>query len=176
MIKMQKITIKLLALALCLALVLSLAACGGSGNSSTAGSGSSTVSTPEEPSSAADTSDDEQSSSGLMSTVEEFLQTDEFATMYDEMKESVKDSGMSIEVTGEGSMMIYRFTYDNFDELGVEPEVLGAALEEAADELEESMSSVASALATLGIPDPVVRVIYDTPDGTELLSRDFTAN
>ncbi len=173
---MQKTTIKLLALALCLTLVLSLAACGGSGNSSTAGSGSSTVSTPEEPSSAADTSDDEQSSSGLMSTVEEFLQTDEFATMYDEMKESVKDSGMSIEVTGEGSMMIYRFTYDNFDELGVEPEVLGAALEEAADELEESMCSVASALATLGIPDPVVRVIYDTPDGTELLSRDFTAN
>lgn len=190
---MKKNLIRLAASVLGAACVLSLAACGGTGGSeagnssaapasSTASASSSTVSTVESSEASGSISGMVSSAAegaavtGKFASVEEFVNSDLVQSQMETMKSSVEDSGMNIDVTGEGDKLIYTFTYGDLGELDDDTKsTMASALESALETQASTFESVASSLkAAVEAENPVVVVRYMTNDGEELYSQEFT--
>ncbi len=182
---MKRNLIRLAAAALSAACLLSLSACSGKnddkGSSSSAsassaatssgvsGLGSSSAGTPA--SSAA-----ELAASGKFATVEEFVNSDVMQSQFESMKSSLEgDSGVTVDLTGEGNKLVYIFTYVDLDDVE-DIDALSEALEASIDQLASTFQGVAAALKdAVEEENPVVVVRYAAPDGTLLLDHEFTA-
>ncbi len=182
---MKKNLIRLAAAALSAACLLSLSACGGkkdgqSSSSSTPASSaavSSTVSEPE--SSVASTpasSTAGLTASGKFATVEEFVNSDVMQSQFESMKSALEgDSGVTVDLTGEGNKLVYTFTYADLDDVE-DMDALSEALEASVEEMASTFQGVATALKdAVEAENPVVAVRYAAPDGTLLLDHEFTA-
>ena len=97
----------------------------------------------------------------------------EVKTQIDSMIDSLKGSGMDIEVTGEGNKLIYTYT---FDEQIDASDAIKEALEDALSSQESTFQNVAKSIETEAkVSDPVVVVEYLNADGSELLVKEFKA-
>ncbi|MBC8528322.1 DUF4854 domain-containing protein [Christensenellaceae bacterium NSJ-44] len=106
-------------------------------------------------------------------TVQDYLAKPEVKTQIDSMIDSLKGSGMDIEVTGEGNKLIYTYT---FDEQIDASDAIKEALEDALSSQESTFQNVAKSIETEAkVSDPVVVVEYLNADGSELLVKEFKA-
>lgn len=190
----------ILSFAACLMCVTLLAACGGNNASKTnSGSTSSTVTSSTvtsgdttsseagttsseagttsseagEPSSEASTAN---TGTGAYSTLEDFVNSDEMQEQINAVIDSMKDSGIDVDVTAEGNKLIYLYTYPESALEGVDMEALTTTLDEALESSASTFEGIASSLkSAVNIDDPVVVVTYAQPDGTPITSKEFAA-
>ena len=169
---MKKTVFRILAGTMAIAMALTLSACG-ENNSSSAGA-SSAVSSSEvsssaeesssEVSSEASTSSEETSglsnTSGTYASVEEFLEDPNVSGPIKEMMSSLANEKMSIDIKGEGDVLVYLFTYSD------------TAQEVNEIETENIADQVASVLDS---GKATVRVVYAQADGSEIFSQDFNS-
>ena len=179
---------RVLALTLSVLMLLSFAACGGSKNESSKPNDSSSQtsepasqpeSTPEsEPADNGDGND----SSFKFASIQEFIDSDMFQNQWGSMTQELDGSGMSIELKGEGDTLVYLFTYDDFssddfdeDTLTLMADTLKEALED--DSTGSTFVSIAKSLkAAVNVDKPAVRVSYQTSDGVEIASHEYSAD
>ncbi|WP_322174357.1 DUF4854 domain-containing protein [Acutalibacter caecimuris] len=188
---MKKNLLRLLAGTMAMAMVLSLAACGGDGKSSSSSEASSTTSSAVEDSSSSETessseaeSSETESSeagapaSGKFATIQEFLDDPTVKGQLDSMIESLTagDDSMKVAIAGEDNKLIYTFTYvgETFsdDEISVMRDALEAAMGSQGSTFESIAGSLSSAIE---VTDPKVVVVYETEDGKEIYSQEFSA-
>lgn len=168
---------KFLATILAAGLILSLSACSG-GN---AGQNSSS----EIPSSAPVSSENKESASentlqsssteigGTYASMEEYVESPVIKDTIDSLLETMESMGMNIEVKGDGNKLIYEYTFLQQMDADTVKESLETSLESQAT----TMESVAKSLiGVVEVDTPVVVVRYLNADGSELYSREFTAN
>ena len=156
-----------------------LAACGGSDDKETSGAAAQTGS--QYASEAADnTGDDGTADAALMekyASVQDFLDA---PSVKEELTDPVRsalpeDSGMSMEILGEDNKLIYSIIVEDSSlakQMTKHPEEMDSGFDAMASGLE----SVASGLSdAVDVTDPVVVLRYVTADGTEIASREYTA-
>lgn len=170
---MKKNWIRLFACAISAACVLSLSACGSNDAESSAVS-------------AADSSaiiggaDSETSivvanADAPYANVEEMLADETVASTMEESLSAMESEGLSMAIKGEGNRLVYTFTYESLDETA-DLEQMSSALEEAMGEMGATFETIAGSLAdTVQEANPTVVVVYQTADGTELYSGEFSA-
>lgn len=168
---MKKNFIRLIACAIAVSSIVSLSACGDSSTASSqaASSAASTVST---------VSDAEVSSAaaadGKYASISDFVNSDEMQSQVASMQESLGESGLTMEISGEDNKLIYTYTYADLSDDVVE--AVAEGLEDALDEMADTFVGVASSLTeTVNVENPVVVVCYKTSDGTVLCEKEFTA-
>lgn len=186
---MKKNLLRLLAGAMAMTMVLSLAACGGDSKSSSSESTSSTSSTSsaEDSSSEASTSSEESApesseagadNSGKFASIQEFLDDPTVKSQLDSMIESLTagDDSMDVKIAGQDNKLVYTFTY--VGETFTEDEISAVrdALETAMSSQGGTFESIAASLTdAIDVTDPKVVVSYMTEDGTEIYSEEFSA-
>lgn len=151
-----------------------LTACGGSGDKSPAGD---TAQNHEDTTDKEEAAGEEESTvSGKFASIQEFIESDIMQEQLAAQTESLAESGMTLELTGEGSQLIYNFIIKDKDLstlLASDPGSLESTLESQAS----TYSSVAASLTeAIDVEDPVVVVRYTGNDGTELFSKEFPAS
>lgn len=107
-------------------------------------------------------------------TVEDFVNSKIVQDQVKEFKSQLEDSGMDIDVKGEGDKLVYSFTISDLD--GVDKDLLGTQLSSALDSMASTFEGIATELAkvvTEGNPSVVVE--YVTSDGEVLASKEFSA-
>lgn len=162
---MKRKFLRLAACAICAMCVLGLSACNGSDAASTTSIGGADAET-----SIVVTNED-----APYANVEELFADETVAASLRESLRAMESDGIEMEVTGEENRLVYTFTYSSLPE-NADLEALGNALGEALDGTEETFSSIAGTLsATVRQADPTVVVRYQAKDGTELISREYTA-
>ncbi len=180
---MKKNIIRLLACAMGVVCMMSLAACGGNNNSSAAkGDNSSAASGVESSQPASSEAASSAAAGGLnangkYNTVEDFVNSDLMQSQFESMKSQLEgdDDSMSIDLSAEGNKLIYSFTYSAEALEGVDTDTLATTLDSAMDSMASTFEGIASSLKdAVDVDDPVVEVTYYTSDGTELCSREFT--
>ena len=174
---MKKLFTSLLALALSAVMLLSLAACGDEADtaSTDTASSSSTQTVSQEESGDGEVSSESNgtTASGKFATIEDYINSEEMKAELDSMIDMMEGLGMKIEVLGDGDKLIYRYTYNEQMPADTLADTLLASLDAQASTFE----SVASSLKLLvEVEDPIVVVEYYNADGTEICSKEFTAN
>ena len=108
--------------------------------------------------------------------LEKYFQTDEMQEMFQEAKDSVEGSGMSIEILAEGNTLIYEYTFeeDSFDDsmLDAVKEQLVSGLESTASTFEGIASDLNDELKVEN-STVVVRYLYN---GETLAESEYTAD
>ena len=108
--------------------------------------------------------------------LEEYFQTDEMQEMVQEAKDSVEESGMSIEILAEGNTLIYEYTFEenSFDDSMIDAvkEQLVSGLESTASTFEGIASDLNEELK-VDNSKVVVRYLYN---GEALAESEYTAN
>lgn len=108
---------------------------------------------------------------GKPATVEDFVKSDAVQSQLKTMKESLGDT-MDIDVTGEGNTLVYTFKFPE----GTDTTGLGESLEAAMETQVSTFEQIASSLKdAVKVDNPTVKVVYAEHDGTEIYSREFTA-
>lgn len=106
-------------------------------------------------------------------TVEDYLKDKDVQSQMDTLKETMKNSGIDMEVKAEGNKLIYSYKYsDQIDE-----ENLSAVKENLESGLEIQASVFDGFLKTLKdemkISDPSISVRYLNADGSEILTKEY---
>lgn len=167
---MKKNAIRLFACAISAACVLSMSACGSNGAESSAVESATIIGGAD-----SETSIVVANADAPYANVEEMLADETVASAMEESLSAMESEGLSMEIKGEGNRLLYTFTYESLDE-NTDLEQLGSALEEAVSGMSSTFESIAGSLAdTVQEANPVVVVIYQTADGTELYSGEFSA-
>ena len=108
--------------------------------------------------------------------LEEYFQTDEMQEMVQEAKDSVEESGMSIEILAEGNTLMYEYTFEenSFDDSMIDAvkEQLVSGLESTASTFEGIASDLNEELK-VDNSKVVVRYLYN---GEALAESEYTAN
>ena len=185
---MKKTVFRILAGTMAIAMALTLSACG-ENNSSSAGA-SSAVSSSEvsssaeesssEVSSEASTSSEETSglsnTSGTYASVEEFLEDPNVSGPITEMMSSLATEKMSIDIKGEGDVLVYLFTYSDTALEGNDIETVATTLETEMSAQAATFENIADQVASvLDSGKATVRVVYAQADGSEIFSQDFNS-
>mgnify|MGYP000223623066 CR=1 FL=1 len=105
-------------------------------------------------------------------TIEDYVKSSEVQSQITELKEDLKDSGMDIEVKGEGDKLIYVYTIDSAYVVDGLAEELEKALTAQSSVFEEVASTLKEAT---NVSDPIVVVQYVDSDGNEIHSQEFKA-
>ena len=105
-------------------------------------------------------------------SVDDLVASDEMQSEMEEFKTTPNGSLMNLEIKADGEKLIYAYTLNQ----QVDPEALVESLEAALDEQKEAFSQAAKALKIEVKADNLsVIVQYLNNDGTEIYSREFTA-
>ena len=181
----MKNRIRKLLLAMCaVTAAFALAACGGSGgkapaddtaqaeDDAVAGDDAAAGDAAEE-----EAAEEEDSTvSGKYATIQEFIDSDLMQQQLKTQTDSLADTGLTVELTGEGNQLIYNFIIEDPDISAImasDPSYLTDSLESQAS----TFSSVAKSLsAAIDVEDPVVVVRYTGSDGTVLASQEYPAS
>ena len=107
-----------------------------------------------------------------LSSVEEYLALPTVQESIDVLSQTLEASGLKMTVTGEGSRLIYTYTYGTqVDAAAAKP-----LLESGLDNQAATMETVAASLKLyVDIEDPIVVVRYLNADGSEIYTREFQA-
>ena len=105
-------------------------------------------------------------------SVDDLVASDEMQSEMEEFKTTPNGSLMNLEIKADGEKIIYAYTLNQ----QVDPEALVESLEAALDEQKDAFSQAAKALKKEVKADNLsVIVQYLNNDGTEIYSREFTA-
>ena len=108
---------------------------------------------------------------GKFATIQEYLNYPEVKQQMDTLIESMKNMGLNMKITGEGSKLIYTYQYTQ-----QVPAETADALKTSLQTQAATMEAVATSLkAAVNVSSPVVVVKYLNADGTLLLSQEFQA-
>ena len=182
---------RLSAFLLAMVLVLSIAACGGKSSGIREESQSASESVAPEtqaPETAAPETDavetapeaavesaaqeDESTSLSLFDSVDAFIASDAMQEQIDSLNESLASSGLSVDIQGEGNTLYYIYTV--LDETTA-ASLDNASLESYVQSLESTLEPVADSVISVVSVDTVNIVVqFLAPDGTELISQEFT--
>lgn len=175
---MKKYLVRGLACALAAASILSLCACGSGekqdkssavpSSSSVSGSvstpASSAVSTPAESSTA-----DE----GLFASVEELINTDEMQAEIGELKSTMAEEDMDVEIKAEGNTMVIAFDLSNVPDM--DEDTAAAAAELLATSMDSVFEEMAQELASsIAAEDTAVEARF-LMNGKEIYSQEYSA-
>lgn len=117
-----------------------------------------------------DSQEDEGDGLGLYDSVEDYLKTEEMQKMLDSLRASV--SGMNIEVSAQGNMLIYTYTYEE----AMDPATIGPILDEQMEKQASTFQMVAKQVKLVVSADEVlVQVVFQNPDGTVLSDTQFSS-
>ena len=113
---------------------------------------------------------------GSYETVEEYVNSDELQSQLAELKSSLSESGMSIDIKAEGNALIYVYTYEtiakaDFDDSMVQ--TLETGLDDQADTFKEVANSLKEATNDA---NPVVKIQYVSSDGSVIVQKEYTAD
>ena len=176
---MKKISIRLLALSLAICLIPALGACSG-GRSEHSAVDSSAASSSALESEHVDSAPVSSAAVGGLgendkfATMADFANSDAMQSQLDGMKAQFGGDDSALEITGEGNKLIYTFTYDLG---GQDAKIISAALEEALKPMASTFGSIAASLKeAVEVDDPVLVITYKTSDGTELFSKEYSAD
>lgn len=115
--------------------------------------------------------DDSSTSTGLFSSVEDYLKSDIGKKEIDSVIEAYEDS-FDIEIYAEDNDMFYDYTYiTQYDESTAE--ILKDTLEEGLESQASTFESVVEMMEDCVIGDVTLTVIYRNADGTLLTERTF---
>ncbi|BCI61310.1 hypothetical protein BN3661_01029 [Eubacteriaceae bacterium CHKCI005] len=110
---------------------------------------------------------------GKFSSIDAYVKSDTVQSQLETLLDSLDGSGMEMTVKGEGNKLIYEYTFNT--DLG-DTDTVAASLEQALDANASTFESVASELKKeVNVDNPVVVVRYLSGDGSELCSREFSA-
>lgn len=105
-------------------------------------------------------------------TMEDYVKSDTVQSQISTLREQYAESGMNIDIQAEGNKLIYVYTFA----AGTEYDGMEADLEAAVDTQASNFEGIATSLKTVvSAADPAVVVRYQTTDGTEIYSKEFTA-
>lgn len=167
---MKKFALRLAAALLATGMILSMTACTSSGPESSVASETSTVS--ETVSSETSVNEDGTNiTTGKYSSISDFVNSDLLQNQIESMKSAAAESGMEIEITGEGNKLIYTFVLsDDYSMSG--KDVADKWLEEESENLENVAAAIKLAVE---VENPVVVVRFVDTQGNEIAAREFTA-
>lgn len=176
---MKKKTLRLLVCTALTVVALSFNACGDGKESKDTSEDSTSVSESVVDDSKTDstsesTDDDSNSLAGLgkYDSVADYVNSDLIQNQISSIKESLAESGMDMEVTGEDNKLIYTYTYSELTQVDGMADALASGLDAQAD----TFKSVAKSLkAAVDEENPVVVVRYMDANGDEIYSQEFTA-
>lgn len=117
-------------------------------------------------------SEDEEMPLVKFATVKEFAESDMIQEELEELKNSLKGSGMDITITGDEDKLIYTYTYSELENMDGFAEQLAAAMEDKAETFETIAASIRE---VVDVENPAVVVTYVDANGEEIYSVDFTA-
>lgn len=163
---MKKKTLRLMLCTALTVVALSFNACGDGKESKAASKDSTSVSES--------TDDDSESSAvlGKYDSVADYVNSDLIQNQISSIKESLAESGMEMEVTGEDNKLIYTYAYTELTEVDGMADALASGLDAQAD----TFKSVAKSLrAAVDEENPVVVVRYLDANGDEIYSQEFAA-
>lgn len=150
-----------------------LSACGGSEKKNPAGD---TTQNEEDATGEKDVEEENSSISEKFTSIQEFIESDIMQEQLNTQLDSLAESGMTLELTGEDNRLIYNFIIEDEDLssfMASDPSSLESTLESQAS----TYSSVAASLTSaIDVKDPVVVVRYTGSDGKELISKEFPAS
>lgn len=153
----MKKLIKLLTCAAMLAMVLSLAACGGD----------------DDKSSEKSTTEDKKYT---YDSIKDFVDSEEFQAELKTLMDSMDQSEMKMEVSGEGNKLIYSYTYTDIVIDDTTKTAMAEALEEGLTAQSSQFTSLAASLTEeINVTDPIVKVEYIDAEGTVIYEKEFTA-
>lgn len=109
------------------------------------------------------------SESGITS-VSEFLATDEMKAAYDELKSSLNDQGLDFKLEGTDNTLTYIYAYR---ETNIDKKVTAAALADAKDSTVNNLKTAYDSLKGAGITDPVVEARFLAADGDVIYSVSY---
>lgn len=163
---MKKKLLKVVCVAGVLAMAFSFVGCGSSDSDSNSDKDTTKTEAPAN-------KDDDKSESG---TLEEYVNTDEFQSQIDTLKQTYSGQGMSIEVKAEDNVLIYEYTYESVAKADVTDDQI-AELESALEQQASTFELLADQLKEeTGVKDPVVRVVYVGSDGEVIAQKDFSSS
>lgn len=117
-------------------------------------------------------SEDEEMPLVKFATVKEFAESDMIQEELEELKNSLKGSGMDITITYDEDKLIYTYTYSELENMDGFAEQLAAAMEDKAETFETIAASIRE---VVDVENPAVVVTYVDANGEEIYSVDFTA-
>ena len=106
---------------------------------------------------------------GKIDSIEAFVATDE---MQSQIKESVEDGTLTMDIVAEGNKLVYVYTYQTDLDIEATKEALATAIEQQASVFENVAKEIKNAV---NVENPIVEVRYLAKDGTEIYSQEFTA-
>lgn len=109
------------------------------------------------------------SESGITS-VSEFLATDEMKAAYDELKSSLNDQGLDFKLEGTDNTLTYIYAYR---ETNIDKKATAAALADAKDSTVNDLKTAYDSLKEAGITDPVVEARFLAADGDVIYSVSY---
>lgn len=177
---------KFVTVLLAFTLLLSLAACAGNNASSGSSAVSSAESDPAQestvestPAQTEETSSEDapaETGDGLYATLEDYVATQEMQQAVQTIRDSLDTDLMDVELVGQGSKLIYNFTYQNLEDqdLSALGQALASALEQ--EDMQSTYTNIASTLSGMIEGGNVtVEVNYLAPDGTLLAGKEYAA-
>ena len=115
---------------------------------------------------------DGKESKDTSDSVADYVNSDLIQNQISSIKESLAESGMDMEVTGEDNKLIYTYTYSELTQVDGMADALASGLDAQAD----TFKSVAKSLkAAVDEENPVVVVRYMDANGDEIYSQEFAA-
>lgn len=163
---------KLVSLLLCAVMAASALTFTGCGNSNEDKNSSSTktetdVSATSE--AEKDVAQDLPDESGITSVVE-FLATDEMKSVYEDLKASLNEQGLGFTMEGTENKLTYVYTYTQQD---IDKQATADALAQAKDSTAEDLKTVYDSLKEAGIKDPIVEYRFQASDGDVIYDQSY---
>nr|WP_122011645.1 DUF4854 domain-containing protein [Maliibacterium massiliense] len=160
---MRNVCKKVVMSACALALAVCLVACGKTPSASGSPSASAGSASPKASSNA----------SGKFESLDAFVKSDLMQQQLKAQQDSLKDSGMSVDIVADGDKLIYNFTIEDADVAAVmDADTLEAGLKSQASTFEGIAKSLKAAVE---VENPAVEVRYLDPDGKEIYAQAFSA-
>ncbi len=170
---MKKWYLRVSTLAMTGLIVCFTAACtaGKAPESSPASQAGNSISQPEESNSSA-VSQAAPTTDGKMNSINDFVNTTEFQDQIEDLKETLRDQGLDMEITAEGNKLIYTYRYL----VEVDTETVKETLETGLDAQEGTFKAIAQSIATaVNVESPVIVVRYLDQEGNLICEREFAA-
>lgn len=122
------------------------------------------------PSSADNPIGDSSDTSGIL---EEYMNSSEMASILEDLQSMIDGTGISIDIIGEGNVLTYVYTYNNFENEPGLKEELEDGLDAQASTFEITARSIGN---EIGMDNLIIRVQFVDKNGTVICERDFSAN
>lgn len=159
----KKISAAILCACLAATLTFSMTACGSDETPETTSSAATVVSS--------EIADNTSAATDNQGSVQAYLEAEEMQAQLKALKDSLKDSGLDMDVTAEGDTVIYTYTYGT--QLTVTDEMKDA-MDEALDAQKATFTTLISELKNkTNAANPKVEVRYLNKDGSEILTKTF---